>query len=316
MSAAAVARRAGASSPARRGGRAWCLGLTATVLCSGCTTLRGTLGTEVPLNNPPRLHDEVSAQKDAKDAAQRQIDAYYAALKAAEQGPDSTKLAKYVDEGIGLVDSHCLRWFQRLDDYERDVQFRGKETNVITQLGTALIGAARLHPDVTTLYGAGTTAVAGLRSNRLEGLVIAPAAKGVKAKVMTVMAQRAGQLRAVPPATLPQARGQLEAYADLCTYSSAKSLVDKSVDAAQPAVSPSGEFRIVSEGTFGTDDAKIALRQRWKPRAGITDRKAEAKLQAWLERNAGGVSIPTFLNDAAYASLRSRALNEIDFNSP
>jgi hypothetical protein len=270
----------------------------------------------VPLNNPPRLHDEVSEQMGAKGAAERQIKAYYEALEAAEKAPDATKLAKYIDEGIGLVDSHCLRWFQRLDDYERDIQFRGKETNVITQLGTALIGAARLHSDVTTLYGAGTTAVAGLRSNRLEGLVIAPAAKGVKSKVMTVMAQRAGELRAATPASLPQARGQLEAYADLCTYSSAKSLVDKSVDAARPAVSPSGEFRIVSEGSFGTDDAKLALRQRWKPDGKNVDRRAEAKLRAWLDQELGEVSITSFLNRASYAPLRSRALNEIDFNSP
>ena len=298
---------------------------------AGCASLglggdRADAGARAALANPPRLHDDAAADAASREAARRQINSYYAAMQRAEQAYGATPavaaernvaVGRYVAEGIGLVDSYCLRWFEHLEDFERHADARKKDYNVISALGTALIGIAKLHPDVTAVYGAANTAYTGWSDNQQQALVIAPSSRGVKNKVMTVMQERAAQIRArADSIEFPEARHALESYADLCTYTSAKDLVDVSVAAATPEVSPAGQFTVVSTATFAPDQSSALLRKLWKPDGHTIDAKFQTKLREWLAKREVGVSITSFLNGGAFAPLRQRALSEIDLNSP
>jgi len=158
---------------------------------AGCANFGSKNGVHGTLSNPPRLHDDISVDAEVRDAALRQIKSYYATMARAEMeiadgNPptgDSEVVKRYMTEGIYLVNSYCLRWFQHLEDFERRSDSSKRDYNVISQLGTTLIGLARLHPDVTALYGAANTAYAGFSNNLVEGLVVAPSSKNVKVKV-------------------------------------------------------------------------------------------------------------------------------------
>jgi hypothetical protein len=176
-----------------------------------------------------------------------------------------------------------------------------------------LIGVAKLHPDVTAVYGAANTAYTGWADNQMQALAIAPSSRGVKNKVMTVMQERAAQIRSRTSAPdFPEARHALESYADLCTYTSAKDLVDVSVAAATPEVSPSGQFTVVSNARFAPDRSSALLRKLWKPDGHTIDAGFEKKLRAWLARQKVDASITSFVDGDTFAPLRQRALTEID----
>jgi hypothetical protein len=296
-------------------------------LLAGCTSLGLGNDRAAVLSNPPRLHDPAAAEKASKEAAERQITAYYDALKAAEDSygkaktvpmagtPADPTVVRYVDEGLALVDSHCLRWFQHLEDFERRTDAKKKDFNVISALGTALIGVAKLHSDVTTVYGAGTTAYMGWSDNLAQAFVIAPSSRGVKTKVMAVMQERRKSVEdRRDTLNFPAARRELEAYADLCTYTSAKDLVDVSVAAADPAVERSGQFIVRPRQAFAPDANSSVLRRLWKPDGHTIDKSVDAKLKAWLDRQGISPSITLFLNGEQFAPLRQRALQDIDFD--
>ena len=296
----------------------------------GCASLglggdKADAGARAALANPPRLHDDAAGDAASRAAARRQIESYYAAMLRAEQAygaippanDGDAAVTRYVAEGIGLVDSYCLRWFQHLEDFERHAGARKKDYNVVSALGTALIGIAKLHPDVTAVYGAANTAYTGWSDNQQQALVIAPSSRGVKNKVMTVMQERAAQIRARPGSiAFPQARQDLESYADLCTYTSAKDLVDVSIAAARPAVSPAGQFTVVSNTAFAPDRNSALLRKLWKPDGHTIDSVVQEKLRNWLDAQGVQASITSVMYGEAFAPLRQRSLQEIDFGQP
>ena len=290
------------------------LGLLAMSL-QGCAQLGRHPDGESTLANPPRWHDEHADRKDARDAAEVQVKAYYAALTAAEAQPaNQAAILALTDHGISVVDSHCLRWFQRLEEYDQAAAWGVKDFNVISQLGTALLGVARLSADVTTVYGAGMSAISGLQSNRQEGLQIAPASSDVKTKVQAVMRERATALRATPPATAAIARNELERYADLCTYHSARRLVAKALQVSEVRADADGQFRVTNSVPINylRDEATIRLRKAWKPDGKTIDPVVDELLKAFLKKEGHTGSISQFLYSKDLAPLRERAMQSID----
>ncbi|MFT3718813.1 hypothetical protein [Pseudorhodoferax sp.] len=271
----------------------------------------------------PDCNDEQSDQDAAKKAANDQVAAYYTAMdRAANPAATSTDVAACLNEGIGLVDSHCRRWFQRLEDFERQARWRAKDVNVISQLGTALIGLARLNSDVTTAYGAGMATWSGLQDNRLDGLVIAPSTRGVKAKLFKVLEERAAVLREATPEDFVAARSHLEAYSDLCTFSTARDLVDKSVSSAEPKAESTGEIRITQvagvstvTGVAGSDQEQSILLKLWRPDGKAMDKTVDARLDAWLKKAAPQLDVADLLTMKGAAALRRRALAEVRFSN-
>jgi hypothetical protein len=212
---------------------------------SGCSHFEKSRDDTAALMNPTKIHTAYSTDSDAYKASKIPVDDYYHALQVArttyatDASGNVTKVTKadheavenYVDEGIGLVDAYCLRWFQRLDDMNRLLDYQNKNVNVITQLGTALLGIGKASSNVISGYGAANTAYAGASENFNSAFLVAPTAARVKDHIQSVMRDEATALRS-DAATLDfkQAYTRLEQYADLCTHTRAKAIVDTALD--------------------------------------------------------------------------------------
>lgn len=212
--------------------------MIAALAATGCSDKDGLFQR---LGNPPPIHDDqVLPLKTNQVPAQQTpvinnipVDAYLNAMRDAYNDPyNSASIDTYVNTGIALSDAYCTRWFARLDESQRRLSLAGKNFNVVRQLGTALIGVAKLSSDVTTVYGAANTALEGINNNVNEALFLAPDPAVIKQRLLQAMAARTAQLKgAQKPASFVEAYVQLERYADMCTFVAARQYVNQVIAA-------------------------------------------------------------------------------------
>ncbi|MGY1409371.1 hypothetical protein ACW5EG_07320 [Luteimonas sp. A611] len=288
----------------------------------GCTSMHES----EELSNPPRIHGplpqgpELNAHiTEPADVAKRQYENYYRAFQTFQTACDRVEHAQtpgapscrehhqyYFEQGIGLVDSYCRVWFRQMDDHSRRLALKRTDHGVLSQLGTALIGIAKLHSDVTAVYGALTTAYTGSLSGAESLLLIAPETKTIETQVFAHLSQRAVELRATQFVSVPQSQGAVEDYARICTWKHAKSIVEKSVDRARTQVSADGAVEILA---FSENDESRTLRTLWKP-GGVTDAAVEKALRDWLSKSGLDISISELIYAEQYAPLRGAAVVE------
>jgi len=242
------------------------------VLLVGACGLTGCAAyTQRELANPTPLHREPSSFSSMADMSatgrpepDRKLDdesveasrliaqRYYAAMaKAKADPPVSGAIGEYVNTGTKLVQLHCLRWFGRVAEAQRNMELGNTNRNVISQLGTTLIGIGKLHSDVTTVYGGVNTAIAGLSSNFSSAFLAAPNSESVKRLVMEALRSRAALLTdsssPIYPKDFSSAYLELEKLADTCTHAEVKKMTTETVDKSKATADPnSGEIRITA----------------------------------------------------------------------
>lgn len=194
------------------------------------------------LLNPAKIHQGTKTlNSDGLYARELPAQDYYNALNLARPDykmdarsivvRDPSLIVNYVDEGIGLVDTNCRRWFQNLDDMSRMLAFQNKQINIISQLGTTLLGVGGASSAWVTGYGAVNTMYAGTSENFNSAFLIAPTASKVKQHIEVVMKEESKALKtAAPGLTFKQAYTRLEHYADLCSHVRAKAIVDAALE--------------------------------------------------------------------------------------
>jgi hypothetical protein len=207
----------------------------------------------IELLNPRPIHTSADSNSNAARAGEIPVESYYKALELARtrytettaQRMDSAAIQNYVDEGIGLVDAYCLRWFRRLDDVQRQVNIEGGDWNIIRQLGTALLGIGSASSNWVALYGAGNTAYEGIRQNLSESILAGPTAKKIKGRVFALLQQSASELRQEAQLLpFPQAYSRLERHAEVCTFATVRELLDSSLAQTQSEINvETGELR-------------------------------------------------------------------------
>lgn len=205
------------------------------VTASGCAMMEKNHDRLASVLNPKKIHTAASDSDAASRAEEIPIDDYYNALQLARTKYTATDILKsnsslienYVNEGIGLADAYCRRWFQKLDDMNRMLAFQTKNVNIISQMGTTLLGIGHASASWVTAYGASNTAFAGVSENVSGAFLVAPTSARVQEHVDTLMSSEATALRAKSSTlTFKEAYSELERYADYCTYSRAKQIVD------------------------------------------------------------------------------------------
>lgn len=217
----------------------------AAMLITGCTSLSKQKDDTATLLNPIKIHGAYSQDSPAYKAALIPIEDYYHAISLAQSTytvdssgkatavvtADQVKIQNYVNEGIGLVDAYCGRWFQTLDDLHRLLALQDKNVNVISQLGTALLGVGKANANIVAGYGAANTAYAGVSENFNSTFLAAPTAAKVRMHIEAAMKTEAEQMRTAS-ATLnfKQAYNRLEKYAGFCTHAQSKEIVDTALD--------------------------------------------------------------------------------------
>lgn len=229
---------------ARRAGSWLAAGLLGLALQGCATPASDSLASPPPLHrhgNAPETVDPKNPEHLALQAGFEMTTRYYRALdKAKADGASQQAIDHYVDQGIALVEVHCLRWFSLVAEAQRKLQLGDTNRNVISALATSLIGIGRLHPDVTAVWGAGMTATAGFNANVGSLYLAAPNAENVKRLAMSALHESAAHLAAggsKRPKTFAEAYARLEAHADLCTHAEIKRLTTQSVENASVNVS-------------------------------------------------------------------------------
>jgi hypothetical protein len=211
----------------------------------GCEAYNSKIDQTSSLMNPVKIHTAYAKESSAYKASLIPIEDYYNALSLAKTKYDGESyiaqkqsiIDNYVNEGIGLVDTYCIRWFQNLDDQSRLLNYQRSNINVITQLGTALLGIGKANTNIVTSYGAFTTANAGMTENFNSAFLVAPTTDKVKEHVQNALKEKSTLLKGTSkPKTFKEAYTELEKYADLCTYDQAKAIVDKSLDITQTKI--------------------------------------------------------------------------------
>lgn len=223
---------------------------------SGCTT------TELKqLSNPAPIHqdrpDEPTAVNEevAAKSHQAYLDramSYYEAMETARSAKaPGAAIDAYVRAGITLVDVSCRHWFNNVSEAQRNIELRQENTNILYQLGTALIGIGRLHPDATALYGALTTGYVGYTKNLTSAYLVAPNAENIKQLTFDALRLRAGQLTgSAKPTTFDDAFNGLDSYADICTYAEVKRLANGAISGSQTA-DDNGKIIVVPRASDG-----------------------------------------------------------------
>mgnify|MGYP000868704208 FL=1 len=259
-----------------------------TAATAGCSSL-SPKGIDV---NPVAIHKASPSQvvstatgtvTSAVQAELVPVQAYYTALTAARSATGSattTAIRDYVDAGITLVNSYCLRWFQSLS--ERDVvkSFEDGNFNVIRQLGTALLGLGKANTYFVTTYGATNTAYEGISKNFSDAFLIAPNSRKVKAQVMSLLDAREKELleTAKAPRTFAEACRRLERFADLCTHSTAKEIVNNALDQSKATAEDDGRITLSP-----TSDAINRATTQAVATANVAKAAAEASVQPLKE---------------------------------
>lgn len=207
----------------------------------------------------------------AKEAEALPVGLYYEAMTAARSATGtatSTAIQAYVDAGVTLVNSYCIRWFQTLSEQGVLKGYVDGNSNVIRQLGTALLGIGKASSYIVGTYGAANTAYAGLSQNFGESFLVAPNSRRVKAQVLNLLDQGEqalnGKTKGVPaPATFTEAYRRLERFADLCTHSTAKEIVNNALEQATASIAPDGKISLrPTDAALATASATYALEKR------------------------------------------------------
>ena len=229
------------------------LRFTMLALCvftaSGCSHFSEKKFSLEETMNPTKIHGASDEKNLSKTAEKIPVDDYFNALKLAQpiyqeksnQLPENNQKAieNYVAEGIGLVDTYCSRWFRKIDDMSRLLAYQNENMNVITQLGTTLLGIGSANANFITGYGAATAAIAGMSNNANSSFFATPTATKVRRHIDTLMQKEATDLKLLaknPDFKFKEAYTRLERYADLCTHARAKEIVESALDATKTEV--------------------------------------------------------------------------------
>jgi hypothetical protein len=237
-------------------------------LLHGCSSFSSN-----ELANPAQLHYAAVAPGSTAGLVEAKANAaatlvplrYYTAMEAAQKtGATQPGIDAYVNEGISVIDLYCLRWFSKLEDAQRSSQVNDTNRNVITQLGTTVIGLARLHTDVTAAYGAINSSVAGFNANFASAFLAAPNAENLKRLTMDALRSRAVLLKtagsALYPRTFSEAYVQLEKLANQCTHAEVKRLTNKSVDRSEASADPNTGETILFSGATSAQGTVLKTR--------------------------------------------------------
>jgi hypothetical protein len=264
--------------------------------------------------NPPAIHRADSYPSstakttstqvvgNASQAENIPIDDYYKALQAARDAKtpeDEKKLVeKYVQAGITLVNSHCLRWFQHLSEQDIKKSFNDQNFNVIRALGTAFLGIGSANSVIVSTYGASNTAYESYSKNYGDAFLLAPNSRKVKSQVLSLLDNRAKRLLGdttannkdrdkdteAKPQNFSEAYRKLERFADLCTHSTAKEIVNSALDQSVANATTDGKINLspTDSATALADvkrdkelsDARVVTEQAQKRQADFESQKA------------------------------------------
>lgn len=207
---------------------------------------------ELPTDAQAHSQEEALARQSYQASAEVAM-AYFLALQKAKDDPDGkAAVANYVRQGVALVQLHCVRWFGRIEERQQRSELDTSNYNVISQLGTALLGLGGASQAAVTGYGALGVAWTGFNANIGSTYLAAPNAANVKRLTLDAVDSRAAQLlgtapKSQEPAHFADAYVALERLAGICTHAEVKRLTNKTVEQSKTVADDNGDIKVFSE---------------------------------------------------------------------
>lgn len=326
------------------------IGLAAVIGMTACTSLPH----DTNHINPPAIHRadsyESSTAKasptvekqvvgNASQAENIPIDDYYKALQAARDArptdDQKTLVENYVQAGITLVNSHCLRWFQYLSEQDIKKSFNDQNFNVIRALGTAFLGIGNANSVIVSTYGASNAAYEGYSKNYGDAFLLAPNSRKVKSQVLSLLDNRAKRLLGdktvkdkdkdteEAPKTFSEAYRKLERFADLCTHSTAKEIVNSALDQSVANATTDGKINLTPTDSAAAladvkrdkelFEARVITEQAQKRQADFDSQKAtleKALKDAQAQAQAARAQVETLIADKGNLEGRLKKVEE------
>ena len=314
-------------------------------LLAGCANISNPFTKQTAYTdlNPPRLHVATPSSSDFEPlkssvgkislAESEPVTMYFAAMERARtaesaavaagrhtsQGrlPDEVAvLSGFLNAGISVVDTMCLRWFHSLMESQIRMNYASANRNVIKDLGTTMLGLAAANKYFVGTYGAINTAASGIEQNISQVFLLAPNANKIKAHVFMALNARAKNMRdelSKGKATYGEIHAELERYADLCTQHTAREIMNTALDQTRTDVSGATEGnRVVTTPT--TTAAKIEQEQFQKAVEDIKQFRQNAERQiadqstslSTSNQRTSRIEEQLTLNEAANVKLRER----------
>ena len=224
-------------------------------------------------------------------------------------------IGRYIDSGVVLVKTHCLRWFQRLNDDQRRLEYANSSTNVITELGTTLLGLGNANKYFVSTYGALNTTRAGLASSFNDSFLLAPNSKKVKAHIFSILDSEADKLSMLASdgkvVTFMDAYERLERYADLCTHSTAREITETALDQTTSTVdAKSKRISTVSIETFAAKEvADAKLKDELAKKSKDIDEKEKSITDIRADRDRFSQELVTAKKSLESSQIQGKALS-------
>lgn len=200
------------------------------IALAGCSTLNSW--DRAKLLGPENL---------APDSTAVIVASYNQALAAAQASPrDSGAIMDYIDASIGLTDTACWAWLDRVSAAERSLRVGGSGLDVTSALATTIMGIASATPIIVGSVGAAFTALAGYGHVLDTAVLTAPSTYAAQTRLVQIMDSAATSIRNKPGTTWLQAFGQVTRYSRLCSYGAIQAAVNDALATTETTVQPSG----------------------------------------------------------------------------
>lgn len=153
---------------------------------------------------------------------------------------DNAALAlAYVDQGMLLSREACTTWLEAMSEQTNDGRYGEEQFIAVGILATGVLALAGVHSDAFAALALGTSfAMTSIELYQYYKLL------GKDAEAITSLVKRSMDTATVyvlndnPPTTFNAALRSLESFSELCKPATVRNLVLKSLEAAEPKVSP------------------------------------------------------------------------------
>ncbi|MCD4483389.1 hypothetical protein LQR31_02745 [Chromobacterium vaccinii] len=147
-------------------------------------------------------------------------------------------ISDFITKGSNLVKINCSRWFDAMAIAQQKMALESSRESTLWALGHTLLGIGKANPTVNAVAGAMNTAYTGTIQDYTQAYLLAPNTKNVKTHIMAILDDAYAKKGTID--NISDAIRWMETYADYCTQSMAKNVIDNSLNETRSTIEASG----------------------------------------------------------------------------
>lgn len=143
--------------------------------------------------------------------------------------PTPLEVQQHVDAGIALTNLYCDIFFRRLAKHATERRFIRGGVNDVGAAVSAVLGLTHVPSAVTGGVGAGFGLADSSFRNYDESFVVSADLATLQGKVISEQKNYRDRLKTQLPTTYPDANNAILGYANLCSYTGMKGMIDRAL---------------------------------------------------------------------------------------